>query len=273
LAKQLAQQVIIDNVGGAGGSIGIQKVLQAPADGHTLVLASPSDLILAPLAMQAVRHKPEDLRLAAVLVSAPLVLLARPDFPARNFDELLAMLKKPDGKGFSYGSPGYGTLYHVAGDLFAHRAGVNMLHVPYKGGAPMMTDVMGSVIDFVFLPLTGSVPALIREGKMKAYGVTAKRPHPMFPEMPALAAKTALEGFEFDVWAGLLVPKATPDAAINRLSQSLHATLANPNVRSAFEATGNQVGKAMTPSELGRFYAEEIERYRGIAKSANLRPQ
>lgn len=273
LAKQLGQQIIVENIGGAGGSIGIQKVLQAPADGHTLVLASPSDLILAPLSMQSIRHKPDDFRLAAVAVTAPLVMLGRPNFPAKNFDELLAMLKQPGSKELSYGSPGYGSLYHVAGELFARSAGVNMLHVPYKGGAPMMTDLMGGVIDVVFLPLAANIPALIREGKVKAYGVTTKHSHPLFPELPAIAAMKAFEALEFDLWAGLLVPKATPDAVVTRLTQALNAALASPEVRSAYESTGNQVGKAMTPAELSRFYASEIERYRGTAKSMNLQPQ
>lgn len=273
LVKQLGQQIIVENIGGAGGAIGIQKVLQAPADGHTLVLASPSDLILAPLAMQSVRHKPEDFRLAAVAVTAPLVMLGRPDFPAKNLDELLTMLKKPGSKELSYGSPGYGSLYHVAGELFARKAGVNMLHVPYKGGAPMMTDLMGGVIDIVFLPLAANIPALIRDGKVKAYGVTARQSHPTFPDLPAIAAMKPFEALDFELWAGLLVPRATPDAAVNRLTQALSAALASPEVRNAYESAGNQVAKAMSPTELSRFYASEIERYRGTAKSVNLQPQ
>jgi tripartite-type tricarboxylate transporter receptor subunit TctC len=127
-----------------------KKVLQASTDGHILVLASPSDLILAPLTMQVVRHKPQDLRLAAVLVNTSLVMLVRPNFDANNFDELVAMAKKPGAKELSYGSPGVGSLYHLAAETFARKAGVKMLHVPYKGCAPMVNDLMGGMIDVVF---------------------------------------------------------------------------------------------------------------------------
>jgi tripartite-type tricarboxylate transporter receptor subunit TctC len=108
---------------------------------------------------------------------------------------------------------------------------------------------------------------------VKAYGVTARQPHPLFPDVPALAAKKAFEGFEFDLWAGILVPKGTPDAAVNRLNQAINVALANPDLRKAYESTGNQVGLAMTPVELDRLYAAEIARYQGIAKAANVQPQ
>lgn len=273
LTKHLGQQVVIDNVAGVGGALGIQKVLQAPADGHSIVLASPSDVILAPLTMRAVRHKPEDVRLAGVLIKTPLVMLTRPNFSAKNFDELVAMAKKPGATELSFGSPGYGSLYHLAGEIFAREAGIKMLHVPYKGGAPMVTDLMGGSIDVVFLPVAGNIPSLIREGKVKAYGVTARQPHPLLPELPALAQKKAFEGLDLDVWAGLFVPKATPDEAVRRLNQAIIASLANPDVRKTYESTGNEVGKPMTPAELGNLYAAEIIRHQKVVKVANVQPE
>lgn len=273
LTKQLGHQVIVDNVSGVGGALGIQKALQAAADGHTLVLASPSDLILAPLTMQVVRHKPEDFRLAGVLINTPLVMLTRPDFNAKNFDELVAGAKKPGAKELSYGSPGYGSLYHLAGEIFARKSGIKMLHVPYKGGAPMVTDLMGGMIDVVFLPVSGNIPALIRESKVKAYGVTSRQPHPLLPNVPALAARIDFEGFDLDVWAGVLVPKGTSDAVVQRLNQAINAALANPDVRKIYESTGNQVGNPMTPVELSKFYTAEIVRHQRLVRETKLQPQ
>lgn len=188
LTKLLGQTIIVDNVGGVGGALGIQKVLQAPADGHTMVMASPMELILAPLGMAAVKHKPEDTRLAGLLVKATMILLGRKDLPANTVDELIEASKNPGAKELSYGSVGAGSMYHLVAETFSRQTGLKMLHVPYEGAAPLPTDLMGGQIDLVFMPLAGNVGSLIKEGKVKAYGVAAKQPHPLFPALPALTA-------------------------------------------------------------------------------------
>jgi tripartite-type tricarboxylate transporter receptor subunit TctC len=148
-----------------------------------------------------------------------------------------------------------------------------MLHVPYKGAAPLMTDLMGGQIDMVFIPLAGSTPAMISEGKVKALGLTTKTPHPRFPNIPALAAQKGLEGFEFDLWAGIEVPKNTPADVTARLNKAIYEALQNADIRKAYEATGNTVAKPMSPEELARVYNSETARYQAIAKSINLQPQ
>lgn len=273
LTKSLGQQVVIDNAGGAGGAIGIQKVLRTRADGHAFVLASPSDLILSPLFVPAVQYKPEDLRLTGVVMSSSLALLVRPTIEAKNVDELLAQARRPGAKELSFGSSGFGSLYHLAGEVFAKKAGVKMLHVPYKGGAPLMTDLMGGQIDMVFLPIAGNIPQLIKDKKVLLLGIAAAQPHPMFPDVPALAAAKPFEDFVFDVWAGVLVPKSTPDAAVHALNEAVSASTQSPEVKRAFAVTGSAVGKQMSVSELDKFYASEIARYHGIVKSANIPTQ
>ena len=273
LNRLLGQLVIIENIGGVGGAIGIQKVLSAPADGYNMTLGTPMELVLAPLAMSAVKFKPDDMKLAAQLVTTTMVLITRKDLPANNVEELIAMAKKPGAKELSYGSVGPGSLYHLIGEKFAQQTGTKMLHVPYKGAAPLMTDLMGGQIDMVFIPLAGSTPAMITEGKVKALGLTTKTPHPRFPNIPALAAQKGLEGFEFDLWAGIEVPKNTPADVTARLNKAIYEALQNADIRKAYEATGNTVAKPMSPEELARVYNSETARYQAIAKSINLQPQ
>lgn len=273
LTRLLGQQMIVDNVGGVGGALGIQKTLAAAPDGHTMVMASPMELVLAPLSLAAVRHKPEDLRLAAVLINTSMIMLGRKDLPANSVDELVEMSRRPGARQLSYGSVGPGSLYHLVAESFSKQTGVKMLHVPYKGAAPLLTDLMGGQIDLVFMPLAGNVPALIKEGKLKAYGIAAHHPHPLFPSLPTLDASKALENFEFDLWAGILVPKATPDAAVERINKAVNEALQNAEIRKAYEATGSQVGKPATPAELHKLYAAEIARYQGIARAVNVQPQ
>lgn len=273
LVRLLGQQMIVDNVGGVGGAMGMQKVLAAPADGHTMTLASPMELVLAPLSLSAVKFKPEEMRLAGVLVNTSMVLLGRKDLPASTVDELVEQARKPGAKELSYGSVGPGSLYHLVAERFTQQTGVKMLHVPYKGAAPLLTDLMGGQIDLVFMPLSGGVPALIKDGKVKAYGVASRQPHPLFPQLPTLTASKALENFEFDLWASISVPRATPEAVVERLNKTIYEALSQPELRKAYESTGNQVGKPMNPAELNRFYTAEIARYQAIAKSINLQAQ
>lgn len=273
LQKALGQTFIVDNVGGVSGALGIQKALAAAADGNTMVLASPMELVLAPLTVQAVKHRPEDLRPAAVMVSTTLVLAARKELPVNTLDELLALQKKPGAQPLTYGSAGIGSLYHLVGEVFAQQTGATMTHVPYKGTAPMVTDLVGGQIDVAFLPMAGTVPQMIKEGKVKALGVTAKQPHPLFPQVPALAAHKALDKFEFDLWAGLFVSRKVPDAAVDRLNAAVMQALQNPEVRKAYESTGNVVMRPMSGAALAAFYNAEIARYTAIAKAANVQPQ
>jgi tripartite-type tricarboxylate transporter receptor subunit TctC len=273
LQKALGQTFIVDNVGGVSGALGIQKALAAAADGQTMVLASPMELVLAPLTVQAVKHKPEDLRPAAVMVSTTLVLAARKELPVSTLDELLALQKRPGAQPLSYGSAGIGSLYHLVAEVLSQQTGAPMTHVPYKGTAPMVNDLVGGQIDIAFLPMAGPVPQMIREGKIKALGVTAKQPHPLFPQVPAMATHKALERFEFDLWAGLFVSRKVPDAAVDRLNAAVLQALQNPEVRKAYESTGNVVMRPMSGAALAAFYNAEIARYTAIARAANVQPQ
>ncbi|MBL8349484.1 MAG: tripartite tricarboxylate transporter substrate binding protein [Burkholderiaceae bacterium] len=268
--KLLGQTVIVDNIGGVSGALGVQRVLGAPPDGHMQVFGTPIELVLSPLALQAVKFKPEDLRLATMLTRTPVVLMVRKDIPARNVDEFVAWAK---GKDISYGSVGPGSLYHLLGEKLAAATGLKMTHVPYKGGTQLITDIGGGQVDMAFFALAGPVPGMIKEGRAKALGVAATKPHPMFPEVPLLPQSKLTNDFVFDIWVGLQLPKAAPDAAVARVNQAGNELLKNASVRAGIESTGGEVAAPMPVAELDRIYAGEIERYRKLFKSIKYDPQ
>ncbi len=272
-AQRLGQPMIIENIGGAGGAIGMSKLINTPADGYTLSAGSPMELVLAPMAIQGVKYKPEDFKLVAQFTTTSTILAVRNSLNIKTVDELLAYARKNPDKPLSYGSVGPGSLYHLVGEKFSQLTKQQMLHVPYKGIAPLLTDLMGGQIDMAFLPLGGSIPQTILDGKIQGVAVTAKTPHPLFKQFPPMAAMKGLEAMDFDIWAGIQVHKNTPDHVVSALNKAFYAAVEVPETRKAFEANGNVVLASRSPAELARIYQGEIERYRAIAKSINLQPQ
>lgn len=272
-AAKLGQTMIVENIGGAGGSIGLSKLIHAPADGYTLALASPMELVLAPMAIQGVKYKSEDFKMVAQFTTTNTILAVRNSLGVKTVDELLALARKNPNNQLSYGSVGPGSLYHLIGEKFSQLTKISMLHVPYKGIAPLLGDLMGGQIDMAFLPMAGSIPATISDGKIQGLAVTAKTPHPLFKQFPAMAAMKGLEGMDFDIWSGIQVHKNTPDEVVNALNKAFYASAEVSETKKALEASGNVVLPTRTPAELARIYQTEIERYRAIAKSINLQPQ
>lgn len=273
-ANRLGQQpIVIENLGGAGGSIGLSKVANAPADGYTLGLGSPMELVLAPMAIQGVKYKPEDFKLVAQFATTNTILAVRNTLNVKTVDELLVLARKSNSKPLSYGSVGPGSLYHLIGEKFSQLTKVEMLHVPYKGIAPLLNDLMGGQIDMAFLPMAGSIPATLIDGKIQGLAVTSKTPHALFKQFPPMAAMKGLESMEFDIWAGVQVHRNTPDTIVTALNKAFYASAEMAETRKALEGSGNVVLPSRTPAELARIYQGEIERYRAIAKSIHLQPQ
>jgi tripartite-type tricarboxylate transporter receptor subunit TctC len=273
ISTKLGQTVLIENVGGAGGSIGLTRVINAAADGYTLSMGSPMELVLTPMAIQGVKYKSEDFKLVAQFATTNTILAVRNTLPVKTVDELLALARKNTDKPLSYGSVGPGSLYHLIGEKFSQQTKVPMLHVPYRGIAPLLVDLMGGQIDMAFLPLAGSIPQTVIDGKIQGLAVTSKTPHALFKQFPAMAAMKGLEDMDFDIWAGVQVHRNTPDAGVNTLNKAFYAAAEAPETRKAFEGSGNVVLPSRTPAELARIYQGEIERYRAIAKSINLQAQ
>ena len=273
MGKSLGQPVVVDNVGGVAGALGVQKMLNAPADGYTVTLGSPLELIITPLTLSTVKYTPVDFKMVGQIVRAPMVLLARKDLPANTLEELMAMAKAPGAKPLSAANTGTGSMFHLISEKFSQQTRIPLIHVPYKGGAAVITDMMGGQIDLSFGIFAGSIPGLIAEGKLKAIGLTTKDKLPTHPQLTPLASLPQLQGFEFNSWAGIQVPKNTPDAISARLNKAVYDALQNPEIRKAFEASGNSVVPPTSLADLDKQLKAEVERYQAIAKSINLQPQ
>jgi len=275
LAKHLGQPVIVENLGGASGAIAAQKVLNAPADGHIIFQGGPNELILAPLSNAAVKYKSEEFRLVQMITINPMAVLARKDLPANNGDELVAYAKKAAAAGtpMTYASVGPGSMYHLLGEHMSKLTGVPMTHVPYKGGSPAQQDLMAGLVDIFMTPFGKSHGQLVDEGKLKVVGVLSAERQNMFKKAPTLNESKALKGFVFEMWSGYFVRKDTPEAVVQALHKALSEVANDPAVRAALEAQAMVVPHPQPLGTMSKVYADNIARYRSIAKSMNLQPE
>ena len=273
LGKELGQQVIVDNLGGVSGALAAQKVLAAPADGYYLFQGSPNEVILAPLANAAVKLKAEDFRLVHPVTDAVMVVVARKDLPANNMDELIALARKSADKPLTYGSVGIGSLYHlILGDV-QKRTGIQLIHAPYKGNAPLLTDIGGGQVDFAVLVYSAGMGAMADQGRLKVIGQLGAQRSELLKNVPTVSEGKELKDFAFQIWSGFMVPKNTPEDVVQRLHKAIGATLKDPGVRAQLAAQTQLAAPPMSLAEAAKFYEAETARYRAIAKSINLQPQ
>ena len=275
LSKHLGQPVIVENLGGAGGAIAAQKVLNSPADGHIIFQGGPNELILAPLSNSAVKYKSEEFRLVQMITINPMAVLARKDLPVNNGDELIAYAKKAAEAGtpMTYASVGPGSMYHLLGEHMSKQTGITMTHVPYKGGAPAQQDLMGGLVDIFMTPFGKSHGQLVEEGKLKVVGVLSSERQAMFKKAPTLNESKALKGFVFEMWSGYFVRKDTPEAVVQALHKALSEVANDPAVRAALEAQAMVVPRPQPLTAMHKVYGDNITRYRAIAKAINLQPE
>jgi tripartite-type tricarboxylate transporter receptor subunit TctC len=275
LSKHLGQPVIVENLGGAGGAIAAQKVLNSPADGHIIFQGGPNELILAPLSNSAVKYKSEEFRLVQMITINPMAVLARKDLPVNNGDELIAYAKKAAEAGtpMTYASVGPGSMYHLLGEHMSKQTSITMTHVPYKGGAPAQQDLMGGLVDIFMTPFGKSHGQLVEEGKLKVVGVLSSDRQAMFKKAPTLNESKALKGFVFEMWSGYFVRKDTPKAVVQALHKALSEVANDPAVRAALEAQAMVVPRPQPLTAMHKVYGDNITRYRAIAKAINLQPE
>lgn len=273
LSRLLGLPAIVDNVSGASGSLGVMKAANAPTDGSALLLGSPMELMLTPLTLASAHYKAEDFRPIGIMAATSMVLLARKDLKASNTDELIALLRNPSTKEMTFGSIGPGSLYHLLGERFMQQTGTKMLHIPYKGMAPVLQDLMSGIIDMVFMPLAGNVPDLITSGKVKALGLAATAPHDSLPAIPLIRNSKGLEDFVYGLWSGVQVSRRVPEGMQEKLHRVFNLMMQNTSIRKGVEAGGSKVPPEQTLAELYRDYQKEVERYRAMAKSVNLKPE
>jgi tripartite-type tricarboxylate transporter receptor subunit TctC len=273
LQKELGQTVIVDNIAGVGGSLGAQKALAAAADGHTLMLGTPIELVQTPMAVASAKYKPEDFRMVGPIASTYMMMAVRPDLPAANVAEFVALAKKPGAKELSFASVGRGSAYHLVAERFAQDTGIKMLHVPYKGAQQVITDLAGGQIDLAFLPLAGPVPGMLQSGKLKPIAYAAPTRHAAFSQTPTMDETKLVKDFNFDLWAALMVATNVPEPVLTKLSTALNQVLKQPQFSQAMAAMGAQSAVPISLTQASTFYAAEVARYQRIGKSINLQPE
>ncbi|RYF42899.1 MAG: tripartite tricarboxylate transporter substrate binding protein [Comamonadaceae bacterium] len=274
MARELGCTVIVENLPGASGSLGVTKVLGRAAAGDMLLLGSPTEMILAPATVASARYKPEDFRPLAMLSRSQLALYARADLPMANVDELVAWAKAHPDKPLSYGSVGMGSIYHLAGEALAEAVGMPMSHVPYKGGAPLLQDLAGGHIDLVLLPANGDMARRVATGRPKALAVTGSARSPVFPSVPTFAETRSMPRFAtVDSWAGLFIPAASPPALTQAIRRAAFVALSDTEVQQQVQnMSGVPAAPPMSEQELAAFYGAEIARYTQAVRKAKLQP-
>ena len=268
LQESLGQPFVIDNKPGAGGSIGTDIVAKSAGDGYTLLAASSGPVSIMP-SLQKVPYDPlKDLQPVSLMCVNAYALVTRPDFPASNAKEFVALLRANPDK-FTFSSSGTGATAHLVAELFNSMAGIKARHVPYKGSAPALTDIMNGQIDYT-LETIASVASQVRAGRLKMLGVSFARGSAAFPEAPPLATAAELPGYDIGAWIGYAAAPGTPREVVTRLSAEVQKAIQASDVKERFTTLGLEP-RAMSPEEMGAFLRKEQARYADIIRSANIK--
>jgi tripartite-type tricarboxylate transporter receptor subunit TctC len=267
LSEKLGQQVIIENKGGAGGNVGMEAVLRSPPDGYAIGFVAPNNAINATIYEKLPFDFLRDSAPVGGMMLLTNVMVVNPDVPAKTVAEFIAYAKANPGK-LNMASSGIGTSVHMSGELFKMMTGINMQHVPYRGSAPAMQDLLTNRVQVMFDNLPGSVQ-YIKAGTLRALGVTAGKRADAIPDVPTIGE--TVPGYEAIVWYGISVPKGTPQEIINTLNGTLNAVLADPKLRVRLTELGG-VPMPTSPAEFGKLVAEETEKWGKVVRAANIKP-
>jgi tripartite-type tricarboxylate transporter receptor subunit TctC len=264
LGARLGQPVVVENRPGASGNLGTAAVAAAAPDGHTLLLGFDGTMVINPHVYASLPWDTlRDFAPVTKLGDATLILVAHPSVPAQNLKELVS-LKKP----FSYGTAGTGSTPHLAGELLAQRTGIELTHVPYKGGGQAMGDVVGGQIPLVFTAIA-TAQQFVKSGKLKGLGVSAAKRSGSLPEVPTFI-ESGLEGFVVDSWTGILAPAKTPREVVQRLQKEIAAVLGEPEIRSRYATLGIEpVGN--TPEAFTEQIRADLARWEKVVRQAKIR--
>ena len=270
LNAALGQAFIIDNRGGAGGVPGTEMVVKAAPDGYTLLAGNPGPLTIAPSVRAQMPYDTlRDLAPIMLIARSASCICVHPSLPVKGVKDFTAFAKARPGK-INYGSPGVGTVGHLATELFATQAGVKLNHVPYKGAALYTIDLLAGHIELAIIQFAGCAP-LLQQGKLRALGATSQKRTPLLPDLPTLAEQ-GLAGFSSYNWNGMLAPAATPKAIVVRIHEILAKQLATPENQQLFIGQGHEPG-GDTPEEYAAFIRAETEKWSKVAKAANIKEQ
>jgi tripartite-type tricarboxylate transporter receptor subunit TctC len=269
LSQALKQQVIVDNRGGGGGVIGAAAVASAPPDGYTLLYGTPGPLVTNPYLMKRLPYDPEkDFAPVTLLFRSPYALVVHPTVPARSLKELIALAKAGPGK-ISFATSGMGSTGHLAAELFRAMAGIDIVHVPYRGTGPAVQDVMAGQVPMM-VDSTDILTPQINANRLRALGVTSAERQQILPGVPAIGE--TLPGYEATVFNYIAVRSGTPRPVIARLNEALHAALREPIVLERFAAAGKKA-EPTTPEQLGEILKAERVKWRRIIERAGIQPE
>jgi tripartite-type tricarboxylate transporter receptor subunit TctC len=268
LSERLRQQFIVENRPGAGTNVATEAVAHAPADGYTLLMVSPSHAINATLYERLNYNFGNDFAPVAGIIRVPLVMAVNPTVPADTASEFIAFAKANSGK-LNMASAGIGTSDHVAGELFQAMTGVRMLHVPYRGAGPALTDLLGGQVQVIFEPVP-SIIEYIKSGKLRALAVTTTARSEALPDVPTVSA--LVPGYEASSWFGVAVPKKTPRAVVDKLNGDINAILADIKMRARFAELGGTVFTG-SPDDFGKFISDETQKWAKVVKFSGARAE
>lgn len=267
LSKKLGVPVVIENVGGAGGAIGAQKVANAAPDGYTLLVGANNEIAISRLVSASVKYTLQDFTPLGLIASQPMVLVASAKSGVKNIDQFLSLVKSHPGQ-YSYGSSGVGTALHLAGEMVKDQGGLFMTHIPYRGVAPLANDLLGSNIEFGVFVLSSGLPH-IKSGKVVALGTTQKMRSAVTPDIPALAENAKLKGMDISSWFALMGPAKLPEPVVAKLKKALAESLQSPDLRKKLQDSGSAI--APLNVDMPKFLKDETAKYQRIVDFAKIK--
>ena len=268
LTASLGQQVVVDNRPGAGGNIGSDIVAKAEPDGYTILMGAVGTHAINPSLYPKMPYDPvKDFAPVTLVASVPNVLVVNPEVPANSVQELIDLAKAKPGE-LNFASSGNGTSIHLSGELFKAMTGTDIVHVPYKGSGPAVTDLLGGQVQMMFDNMPSSLPH-VKAGKLRALGVTSAKRSPALPEVPTIA-EAGVPGYDATSWFGILAPAGTPEPVVTRLQGAIVQALGEPEMRQRMADLGAEpVGD--TPAEFGQFIAAEIAKWAKVVNDAGVK--
>jgi tripartite-type tricarboxylate transporter receptor subunit TctC len=267
LSDRLGHPFVVENRDGAGGTLGAEMVVRAPADGYTLLCCGNVDAVSAGMYDKLSYNFLRDIAPVASMARGPLVLVVNPSFPARTVPEFIAYAKRNPGK-VTFASAGVGSLAHVAGELFMAMAGVKLVHVPYRGLGPAMSDLLGGQVQAIFATMPPAI-AHVKAGRLRALAITSTTRSKALPDLPAIAE--FLPGYEAILLNGIGAPRNTPADVIAKLNREISAIVTDPTTKARLADLGNEP-LVMTPEEFGKLLAEETVKWGNLIRTAHLKP-
>lgn len=266
LANRLGNPVVVENKAGATTTIGTAEVARSAPDGHTLLMAPPPFVIVQYAFPNLPYDAEKDFRPVATVLTSPFILVVRADLPANSVAELIALAKARPGA-LTYGSPGAGSLPHVATEVFRLRTGIDILHVPYRGGGPALVDLAAGRLDLFFSTPPEAAPH-VQSGRIRRLAVATLQPTPLVPDLPTIAS--TVPGIRIEYWSGLMAPAATPDAVVRRLNEETQAVLALPEMRQRLADLGSAPAFG-SPEDFANLLAAERAQFRDAVAAARIR--